>query len=132
MSHHTPTPPERGPDLSADDRPAESFLPLTAPAYHVLLALGERALHGYAMMQSLEEKTGGREVLLPGTLYATIARLVAQGLLEEVEPEPRSDARRRTYRVTPLGRRVARAESERLRLLLEIAAREHLAPETSP
>ena len=114
----------------AHDDP-ERFLPLTTPAYHVLLALGERALHGYGMMQALEEKTGGRDRLLPGTLYATVARMVDDGLLEELAepPEPGADARRRYYRVTPLGRAVARAESARLRRLLELAAREDLAQE---
>lgn len=108
-----------------------SFLPLTTPEYHVLLALGDQALHGYAMMQSLDDKTGGREALLPGTLYATVARMLTRGLLTELERPPETDAdpRRRYYRVTPLGRAVARAESARLRRLLEVAERENLAPE---
>lgn len=108
----------------------ESFLPLTAPEYHVLLALGDDALHGYAMMQALDEKTGGREALLPGTLYATVARMVKQGLLDELEapPEPDADRRRRYYRVSALGRSVARAESARLRRLLAVAERESLVP----
>ena len=107
----------------------ESFIPLTPPEYHVLLALGHDALHGYAMMQSLEEKTDGRDVLLPGTLYATLARMVDRGLLEGLEepPDPEADARRRYYRVTALGREVARAESDRLRRLLAVAESERLA-----
>ena len=112
---------------------AEAFLPLTPPEYHVLLALGNRALHGYAMMQALEDKTRGKDSLLPGTLYATLARMVERGLLEALEqpPEPGSDARRRYYRVTELGRAVAKAESARLRRLLAVAEQEHLVPEGS-
>ncbi len=108
----------------------ESFLPLTPPEFHVLLALGDEALHGYAMMQSLAEKTGGREALLPGTLYTTVARMVKRGLLDELDEAPRPDAdrRRRYYRVSPLGRAVARAESARLRRLLTVAERESLVP----
>ncbi len=108
----------------------EAFLPLTAPEYHVLLALGDQALHGYGMMRSLEEKTGGRDELLPGTLYTTLARMVAQGLLEQLSepPEPGADARRRYYRATPLGLAVARAESARLARLLEVAAAAKLIP----
>lgn len=111
----------------------ERFLPLTAPEYHVLLALGDRALHGYGMMQALEDKTGGQDALLPGTLYATVARMVARGLLEELArpPELDADARRRYYRVSELGREVARAESARLRRLLAVAEREDLASEAS-
>lgn len=108
----------------------ESFLPLTPPEYHVLLALGDEALHGYAMMQSLDEKTEGREALLPGTLYTTLARMVKRELLEELAepPEPGADRRRRYYRVSELGRAVARAESARLRRLLTVAERERLVP----
>lgn len=109
----------------------EAFLPLTGPEYHVLLALGEEVLHGYAMMQELDEKTDGRESLLPGTLYTTLARMVEQGLLEEVAdpPEPDADRRRRYYRVTELGRAVGRAESARLRRLLRVAEGADLLPE---
>jgi DNA-binding PadR family transcriptional regulator len=99
----------------------QSFLPLTAPEYNVLLALGEEALHGYAMMQSIEERSGGREALLPGTLYATIARMVQRGLLDEVEAPIGADRRRRYYQVSTLGRAVARAESSRLERLLGMA-----------
>jgi DNA-binding PadR family transcriptional regulator len=111
----------------------ETFLPLTTPEYHVLLALGDQALHGYGMMQALEAKTGGRDALLPGTLYTTLARMVGHGLLEELPepPEPGADARRRYYRVTPLGRAVARAETERLSRLVRVAEAERLAPEPS-
>lgn len=108
----------------------DDFLPLTAPEFHVLLAIGDGALHGYAMMQALDEKTAGREALLPGTLYTTLARMVKRGLLEELDepPEPDADRRRRYYRVSPLGRAVARAESARLRRLLDVAERESLVP----
>jgi DNA-binding PadR family transcriptional regulator len=111
----------------------ETFLPLTAPEYHVLLALGDEALHGYAMMQALDEKTGGRDALLPGTLYATLARMVNNGLLAELAepPEPGADARRRYYRVTALGRAVGRAETTRLARLIRVAEAGRLAPEAS-
>lgn len=108
----------------------ETFLPLTPPEYHVLLALGDKALHGYGMMRSLEEKTGGRDTLLPGTLYATLARMVARRLLEELHepPEPGADARRRYYRATSLGLAVARAETARMTRLLQVAAGARLVP----
>ena len=109
----------------------ETFLPLTTPEFHVLLSLGDDALHGYAMMQALEAKTDGRDALLPGTLYATLARMVERGLLEPLAepPDPEADARRRYYRVTPLGKEVGRAEAERLRRLLAVAEQERLVPE---
>jgi len=110
----------------------EAFLPLTVPEYHVLLALGHDALHGYGMMQALEERTGGADMLLPGTLYTTLARMVGKGLLDELArpPEPGADARRRYYRATELGLAVAKAESARLARLLRVARAADLAPDT--
>ncbi len=83
----------------------ETFLPLTAAEYHVLLALGNDALHGYGMMQALEDKTDGRDALLPGSLYTTLARMVEKGLLEELSepPDPDADRRRRYYRAPRAG-----------------------------
>lgn len=112
------------------DRDPREVLPLSPPVYHVLLALGNEARHGYAIMQAFEERTGGAEQLLPGTLYATLARMVEVGLIEEAQPPDSGvDARRRYYRVTAWGRAVARAESGRLRRLLEIADSVGLTPE---
>lgn len=112
----------------ADD--PQPVLPLSPPVFHVLLALGDGTSHGYAIMQAFEELTDGREHLLPGTLYATLARMAESGLLEEAAPpDPDADARRRYYRVTPWGRRVAAAESERMRMLLDVAVGRGLAPE---
>ena len=117
-----------------DREDVHEFLPLSPPVYHVLLALGGDAMHGYAIMQAFNEKTGGQETLLPGTLYATIARMVEAELIEETDtpPDDPADRRRRYYRVTPYGREVARAESDRLRRLLAVARREHFAPEAAP
>jgi DNA-binding PadR family transcriptional regulator len=112
----------------------KALLPLSPPVYHVLLALGADAMHGYAIMQAFADKTSGEEALLPGTLYATIARMVDAGLIEEL-PEPpadSSDKRRRYYRVTKFGRAVAKAESERIHRLLAVARREQLAPDSAP
>ncbi len=107
-----------------------SLLPLSPPVYHVLLACGDKALHGYAMMQTFEQLTGGAEQLLPGTLYATLARMVESGLLEEVPPPSAdADARRRYYRVTSFGRAVAAAETDRLALLVDVARARRLAAE---
>ena len=105
-------------------------LPLTPAVYHVLLGLGRDRLHGYAIMQAFERLTGGAGQLLPGTLYATLARMVESGLLTEVEPpEESGDARRRFYSATSLGRALAAAETTRLRRLVSVAERQRIAPE---
>ena len=110
--------------MGAPPEDPRRLLPLSAPVFHILLTLGTRSLHGYAIMQELREGTGGREHLLPGTLYASISRMVDQGLVEEAPaPEGSSSGgpQRRYYRTTEFGRRVARAELERLGALMEMA-----------
>lgn len=89
-------------------------LPLTPVAFEILLALAEGPRHGYAILQDVEARTEGRVSLHPGTLYRALARMTEDGLLEESEEADSEDGRRRYYRVTGLGRRVAAAEAERL------------------
>ena len=118
--------------MTDDPTDLDALLPLSPPVYHVLLALGTSALHGYAIMQAFDELTGGREQLLPGTLYATLRRMVEGGLLEEVDPpSPDDDARRRYYRVTDRGRALAAAESARMRRLLDVAAAQRIVGDAS-
>lgn len=94
-----------------------AFLPLTPVAFEILISLADTERHGYAMLQEIEERTGGGMKLRPGTLYRAVDRLVRQGLIEDVEQRPDpdyDDERRRYYRLTRLGHRVATAEAERL------------------
>lgn len=97
--------------------------PLSLPALHILLALGDDTLHGYAIMQGIAERSHNRIRILPGTLYSTIKKMLADGLVEE-RPAPKDadsdDARRRYYRVTKQGKLVAREETARLALLVEL------------
>ncbi len=105
--------------------------PLTPAGYQVLLALAGGKAHGYAVMRFIEEATGGSVRLGPGTLYRTIARLVADELVEEVaggEADEPHDARRRNYRLTDLGHAAARRESELLARLVELATEAGLLP----
>jgi DNA-binding PadR family transcriptional regulator len=108
--------------LSRD--PAE-LIPLKPATYQVLLALADgEALHGYAIMQTVAAMTDGRETILPGTLYAALARMVDEGLVEASAPrhdDSSGGPPRRYYKRTAFGRAVARAESERLRALLDVA-----------
>lgn len=101
--------------------------------FRVLLALGDEEMHGYGIMQSLSERTSGRESVLPGTLYASLARMVDEGLVEERDP-PADDTsggpKRRYYRRTERGRSAARVESERLRALLAMAEEQNILPAT--
>ena len=115
------------PQPQSRSKDPESFLPLGAPVFHILLALGDHVLHGYAIQQRFEQESGER--LLPGTLYTTLSKMAARGLVEETVERPRGDdPRRRYYRVTDLGRRVATAEAERMTRLLAFARRQAILP----
>lgn len=95
----------------------QDLLPLTPPVFHILLALADEERHGYGIMQDVAWQTNGALQLGPGTLYGCLKRMLAAGLVEESDerPDPKmDDERRRYYRMTGLGRRVVRAEAERL------------------
>jgi len=103
---------------------------LTQAGFLVLLALASGEAHGYAVMQFAEETTDGRVRLPPGTLYRTISRLLADGLVEEIagqDPDAPHDARRRYYRLTKRGRQVAEDEAELIKRLARAASGAGLA-----
>lgn len=107
------------------------FLPLQPAVFHILMALGEDDRHGYAIIQDVSERTGGSVRLSPGTLYRSIQRMLEEGLLVEVDERPdpeEDDERRRYYRITTLGRQVARAEAQRLIDLVKMARASGFVP----
>lgn len=109
--------------------------PLTPAAFQVLLSLAAGQAHGYAVMQFVEHVTAGSVRLGPGTLYRTIGRLLADGLVEEVEggdPDAPHDARRRYYRLTPQGRQAATVEAAQLQRLVAAATQAGLLPAKEP
>lgn len=105
------------------------FLPLTPAVFHILLALADAERHGYGIIKEVEARTDGRVRLGPGTLYGSIKRMLEEGLIEESgeRPDPSlDDERRRYYRLTEFGRRVAAAEAERLSGLVAVARAKQL------
>ena len=102
---------------------AREHAPLTPLSMHILLALAEKDLHGYALMQAIREQSA--EAVRPGTgsLYAAVQRLVDDGLIAVVTPDDQTSRRRgNTYRLTPSGQRAAGAEAERLHGVLNLAS----------
>jgi DNA-binding PadR family transcriptional regulator len=105
----------------------EGYLPLTASVFHVLLALVDGPKHGYAILKEVEERTAGKVQLSSGTLYAVMKRLLNDGMIDEIDDRrAETDERRRYYRLTRLGRRVAEAEARRMEELVRTAAEKHL------
>jgi DNA-binding PadR family transcriptional regulator len=103
--------------------------PLTPAVFHILLSLADGEKHGYGIMKHVELQTKGGIKMGPGTMYGTIKRMLAAGLIEETEdrPDPElDDERRRYYRLTAVGRKVAVAETQRLTQVLKIARQKHI------
>ena len=109
----------------------DSFLPLQPATFHILIALAEEDRHGYAILQEVAERTGGKVRMGAGTLYRSIQRMLEQGLITETTERPApelDDERRRYYRITRLGAAVVRAEAQRLSQMLAMARDSGLAP----
>lgn len=112
-----------------DDRFPETFLPLHRDTFQILVSLADHDCHGYSILRDIEERTGGVRSITPSTLYSSIHRLLVSGLIEELAERPaEDDERRRYYRLTPLGRRVAELEARRLERLLRDARSGGLLP----
>jgi DNA-binding PadR family transcriptional regulator len=104
--------------------PKRKLDPLPAAAFQILLSLADADLHGYGIMRQVADQTAGRMRLGPGTLYSSIQSLLEEKLIEEISLVDAKNAeqdRRRVYRLSPAGRKLARNEAERLADLLRVA-----------
>src|SRR6185436_7495641 len=104
-------------------RQPDAFLPLKSNWFHILVSLVGGEQHGYAIVQDVLERSGGKVRLWPATLYGSLKRLIQEGLIVESSQRPApefADARRRYYKLTPLGRRVLDLESQRLQALVRM------------
>jgi DNA-binding PadR family transcriptional regulator len=110
--------------MAANTPDPRSFLPLTPLVLQVLLALADGDRHGYNIIREVDARTGGLIRLRTGTLYTLLQRLADQRLIAEASTRPapaRDDERRRYYTLTPLGRSVLKAETGRLRAVVDLA-----------
>ncbi len=104
--------------------PKRKLDPLPSAAFQILLALAGEDLHGYGIMRQVADQTEGRMRLGPGTLYSSIQSLLEENFIEEVglrEDAKPGHERRRYYRLTSAGRKLARSEAERLAGVLRVA-----------
>jgi DNA-binding PadR family transcriptional regulator len=100
------------------------FLPLPHAHFEILVCLAENEQHGYAIKREIARRTAGRVQLGPGSLYGAIKKLTDDGLIAESDQRPAAhldDERRHYYRLTADGQAVLRAETGRLRSLVELA-----------
>jgi len=106
------------------------LLPLHPFELRILFALLDGPSHGYRIVKEIEERDASWATIFPGNLYRRLRDLTAKGLVEESAPPADSgDARRRRYfKITALGREVARAEALRLDDLVREARKRRLLP----
>jgi DNA-binding PadR family transcriptional regulator len=112
-------------------RDPSALLPLTPGMFQVLIALADGEKHGYAVIKEVARRTEGQITLSPATLYTIIRRFVQEGVIAETveRPDPAlDDERRRYYRLTEFGRRVAKAEAIRMETALGMARAKKLIP----
>ena len=117
--------------MAEDDLDVDSLLPLPPATFHILMALADEDRHGYAIIQDVASRTNGELRLSAGTLYRSIQRMLEQGLILETRDRPApelDDERRRYYRITAFGGKVARAEARRLAQLVKLARASGFAP----
>jgi DNA-binding PadR family transcriptional regulator len=107
---------------------AQALLPLTPVVLHILIALADGERHGYAIAHEVEHATGGQMRMGPGTLYGSIQRMLASGLIADAPHRPRGDddERRRYYRLTALGTQALELVLERIADVVGLARRKHL------
>jgi DNA-binding PadR family transcriptional regulator len=105
-------------------------LPLSPAVFHILLALAAGEMHGYAIMREVAILSDGQVTVGPGTLYGSIKKLLAAGLIEESSrrPDPElDDERRRYYRITGDGMRILKEDADRLSRLVRAARQRNIA-----
>lgn len=104
--------------------------PLTPAVFHILLALADGPLHGYAIMQAVEASAGGTGRMGPGTIYGSLQRMEDAGLVKELVSA--SDERRRVFTLLAAGRKALAQESARLQRLAALVRAKRLLPDEDP
>jgi DNA-binding PadR family transcriptional regulator len=113
------------------EQPEQTLVPLTPAVFYILLALAGGDKHGYEIMKQVKQDSRGTVRMGTGTLYGSIKRMLAGGLIEEAGERPApaiADERRRYYRLTTLGRRAFDAELQRYYEVVSLADQRRLFP----
>ncbi len=117
--------------MPENSRDIKDFVPLTDLSFHILLALGDGASHGYGIGKDVERRSDGRLNPTTGSLYQALRRLHEDELITETR-KPKdaasSDSRRQYFRLTPFGKRVFAFEARRLEGLISAARDKKLVP----
>ncbi len=109
----------------------QPLIPLTPAVFYILLALASRERHGYEIMKQVKHDSQSQVKMGTGTLYGSLKRMLADGLIEEAgeRPDPTlDDERRRYYRLTARGRQALNAELRRYAEVVSLAEQRRLLP----
>jgi DNA-binding PadR family transcriptional regulator len=112
----------------------KSLIPLTPAVFYILLALAGGEKHGYEIMKQVNQDSQQQVKMGTGTLYGSLKRMLADGLIEEAGDRPApelDDERRRYYRLSELGRRAFTTELQRYAQVVSIAGQRSLIPNFS-
>ena len=113
-------------------RKPNEVMPLKPADFHILMVLSAQDLHGYGIMQAVEEESEGQVQLEVGSMYRLIARLTDEGLIADSKRRRERDDRRRYYRITTFGKEVAALEARRLLGVVRTARNHDLLPDVEP
>ena len=102
--------------------------PLASSTFHILVALADEPRYGLSIAEEVARYTNGKVQLGPGTLYNTIKKLLASGLVEEAPLSDTDDPRRRYYAITSAGREAMQSEAARLAELVDVIRAKQLMP----
>jgi DNA-binding PadR family transcriptional regulator len=103
-------------------------LPLKPLVFQILLSLADGERHGWSLVREVQQR-GEFARLMPGNFYRTLRSMLVDGLIEEARRRStEDDERRRYFRATPLGNRLAAAEARRLEALVVEARAKRLIP----
>ncbi len=92
-----------------DNHIKKVYVPMTETSFYILLCLREE-MHGYGIVQKVEELTKGEIKLSPGTMYGSLSKMEKDGLIQFV----REEEKRKIYRITELGTQVLDLEMKRI------------------
>lgn len=105
---------------------------LTPAVFHILLSLAGGKRHGYGIAKDVLHQSDGRVRMGPGTIYGTLQRLLDQNWVSVSQDADGSDARRRYYRLTKLGKQALEAEVQRMDALVRAALAARVKPRRTP
>lgn len=100
--------------------PRQTPAPLKQTDFLILAVLSDGPLHGYGIVQAVDDLSDGRVQLRPGDVYRVLYRMHRQGLIEPAQVRDPEDERRSYYAITDRGREIAEAEA---RLLSGVSSR---------